>query len=55
MCFVVIVLRYWNNHLNRENAKVLARLSEAESEDLRAKLAFADASDRQNPFFVYTR
>lgn len=54
-CFVVLVLRYWNIHLNRNNTKMVARLSEAESKELRSKLAFADASDRQNPFFVYTR
>lgn len=53
-CFLVLILRYWNSHLNRKNAQVVARLSEAEREDLRTKLAFADASDRQNPLFVYT-
>lgn len=54
-CFVVLILRHWNNRLNRKNAAVVAGLSEAEREDLRSKLAFADSSDRRNPFFVYTR
>lgn len=54
-CFVVLLLRHWNNRLNRRNATIVAGLSEADREDLRAKLAFADSSDRRNPFFVYTR
>ncbi|KAL1867903.1 hypothetical protein Daus18300_006178 [Diaporthe australafricana] len=53
-CFLVVILRCWNNHLNKKNDKIRAGFSEAESEEMRARLAFADVADRQNPFFVYT-
>jgi hypothetical protein len=49
-----MLLRWHNDHLNRKNAKILAEMSEAEKEELREKMAFADQTDRKNPIFRYT-
>lgn len=54
LCFVVVVLRVYNDYLNRQNEKTLAEMSEMEKEELREKMAFADQTDRKNPFFLYT-
>ena len=54
VCFVVFVLRYMNLRLNKKNAAKLAAMSEAERTTLKEKMAFADRSDHDNPFFVYT-
>jgi ACS family allantoate permease-like MFS transporter len=53
-CFVVVVLRLYNDWLNKQNAKKLADMSAEEKRRLQDRIAFADLSDRQNPFFVYT-
>ncbi|MCJ1407770.1 hypothetical protein MMC19_001841 [Ptychographa xylographoides] len=54
LIFVIIALRLYNDHLNKQNRKTLAAMSEAEKTEMREKMAFADQTDRQNPFFVYT-
>ncbi|KAL8779382.1 MAG: hypothetical protein Q9194_001479 [Teloschistes cf. exilis] len=52
LILVVIVLRLYNDHLNKVNEKRLADVSEGEKDELKEKLAFADQTDRKNPFFV---
>lgn len=54
LILVVIALRLYNDHLNRKNKKLLASMGETEKEELKEKMAFADKTDRKNPFFVYT-
>ncbi|KAI9728916.1 MAG: hypothetical protein M1828_000001 [Chrysothrix sp. TS-e1954] len=54
LCFVVMALRLYNDHLNRVNKRVLDGLDEDQRGELREKMAFADQTDRKNPFFVYT-
>ena len=54
LILVVIALRLYNDWLNRKNKRVLADMGEEEKDVMREKLAFADQTDRQNPFFVYT-
>lgn len=51
---VVWGLRLYNDWLNAHKAKVLARMPEAQKQELIDQLAFADVTDRHNPFFVYT-
>jgi hypothetical protein len=40
--------------LNKKNERALEGMSEVEKVELREKMAFADQTDRRNPFFVYT-
>ena len=54
LILVIIALRLYNDHLNRKNKQTLASMGETEKEELREKMAFADQTDRKNPFFVYT-
>jgi intracellular septation protein A len=54
LCFVILILRWYNDMLNKKNRKVLEGMSEEEKMDLREKMAFADQTDRKNVFFVYT-
>lgn len=54
LCFVVMILRVLNGRLNKKNEAVLADMSDEERESLREKMAFADRSDLDNPFFKYT-
>ena len=54
LCFVVVAMRVWNDWLNKKNQRTLAGMSEAEKHDMKDKMAFADQTDRANPFFVYT-
>lgn len=54
LCLVVIILRLYNDKLNRRNASALAGMDESERERLREKTAFADRTDRGNVFFEYT-
>ena len=54
LSFVIIALRLLNDRLNRKNQEKLAHMSEEEKESMREKMAFADKTDRENPFFVYT-
>ena len=51
---VCLVLRYRNDRLNKKNRERLAAMSEDEKDTLREQLAYADKTDRENPFFVYT-
>lgn len=51
ICFI---LRYCNDRLNKQNKAKLAAMSEEEKTILKDKLAYADETDRKNPFFVYT-
>lgn len=51
---MILVLRWYNDRLNRQNEKKLAEMSDDEQVDLREKMAFADQTDRKNPFFRYT-
>jgi ACS family allantoate permease-like MFS transporter len=53
-CLVVVALRFYNDWLNRKNQKQLAGMGEEEKREMRDKIAFADVTDRKNPFFVYT-
>lgn len=54
LCFAILVLRLYNDRLNKQNEKILAAMSEDEQAQLREKMAFADQTDRKNPFFRYT-
>jgi ACS family allantoate permease-like MFS transporter len=54
LCVFILVLRFWNDRLNRKNKKALEGMSEEEKRALREKMAFADQTDRKNLFFVYT-
>lgn len=54
LCFVVVALRLYNDYLNRQNQKNLTGMSEEEKLEVQEKMAFADQTDRKNPFFVYT-
>ncbi|KAL8659918.1 MAG: hypothetical protein Q9202_006899 [Teloschistes flavicans] len=52
LILVVIALRLYNDRLNKVNQKALAGMSAAEKVELKEKMAFADQTDRKNPFFV---
>ena len=52
--FVCLALRWRNDRLNRKNREKLAAMSEDEKVKLREQLAYADKTDRENPFFVYS-
>ena len=54
LCFVIVALRLYNDHLNRKNKMILAGMSDEEKDERREKMAFADQTDRHNIFFVYT-
>jgi hypothetical protein len=54
LCFVILILRWYNDMLNKKNRKALEGMSEEEKVGLREKMAFADQTDRKNVFFVYT-
>lgn len=54
LTLVIIALRLYNDHLNRQKKKALGGMSETAKHELREKMAFADQTDRRNPFFVYT-
>ena len=54
LCFAVLVLRFLNDRLNKRNARKLTEMNDDEKEALKEKMAFADRTDRDNPFFVYT-
>ena len=54
LCFVIVGLRLSNDKLNRRNAETLSDMSEDEKDEMREKMAFADKTDRENVFFVYT-
>ena len=54
LCVMIIVLRIMNDRLNKQNKMKLAEIGEEEREVLKEKMAFADRTDRDNPFFVYT-
>lgn len=53
LIFVIISLRLYNDHLNKANKKLLAGMSQSEKDEMKEKMAFADHTDRENPFFVY--
>ena len=42
LCFVIVAMRLYNDHLNRKNRKILAGMSEEEKNELKEKMAFAD-------------
>lgn len=54
LCFAIFVLRWYNDRLNKQNERKLADMSDEEQAELREKMAFADQTDRKNPFFKYT-
>lgn len=54
LCFVIVGLRFYNDMLNKQNERRLEQMSEKQKEELSEKMAFADATDRANPFFKYT-
>ncbi|EXJ69486.1 uncharacterized protein A1O5_07522 [Cladophialophora psammophila CBS 110553] len=51
---VCLALRFRNDRLNKKNREKLALMTADEKETLRQQLAYADKTDRENPFFVYT-
>ncbi|GME27995.1 Major facilitator superfamily [Neofusicoccum parvum] len=53
-CLVVVALRMYNGRLNKKKEAELAAMEPEEREALREKMAFADETDRRNPFFRYT-
>ena len=54
LCFVIVALRLMNDRLNKQNARRLAEMGVEEKETLRDKMAYADRTDRENIFFVYS-
>lgn len=54
LCFLVFVLRWYNGRLNAQNKRILEEMGEDEKARTREMLAFADKTDRRNPFFLYT-
>ncbi|RFU24668.1 hypothetical protein B7463_g11672, partial [Scytalidium lignicola] len=54
LCFMIFILRFYNDYLNKKNENFLAAMSEAEKVEMRERLAFTDQTDRNNPFFRYT-
>jgi ACS family allantoate permease-like MFS transporter len=54
LCLLILVLRWYNDRLNKQNERTLAGMSEEEKAEMREKMAFADQTDRKNPFFKYT-
>ncbi|KAK5113974.1 hypothetical protein LTR62_003097 [Meristemomyces frigidus] len=54
LCFVIVGLRIMNDRLNKQNMVKRSSLSEEEQESMKDKLTFADRTDRENIFFVYT-
>lgn len=54
LCILVLVLRWWNDKLNRENKRLLPGMGEVEKEEWKNRVEFADETDRKNPFFKYT-
>lgn len=53
-CLVVVALRMYNGWLNGKKEKQLAAMEPEERKALRERMAFADETDRRNPFFRYT-
>ena len=51
--FVFLALRWRNGHLNKNNPEKVIAMSEDEKAKLREQLAYADQTDRENPFFIY--
>ena len=51
---VSIALRLCNDRLNKRNKRIREEMGEEEAAMLREKLAYADETDRKNPFFLYT-
>jgi len=54
LCFLIVLLRLYNDWLNKQNERKLAGMSEEEKAVLSEKMAFADRTDRNNVFFKYT-
>ncbi|TKA60949.1 hypothetical protein B0A49_10752 [Cryomyces minteri] len=54
LCFVIVILRVYDDVLNKQNERKLAEMGEAEKKELKEKMAFADQTDRKNVFFKYT-
>lgn len=54
LIFFILVLRFWNDMLNKKNQMILETMSQGEKDETREKMAFADQTDRKNPFFIYT-
>jgi len=54
LCLLVLVLRWYNDMLNRKNQRALGDMSEDEKTELRDRMAFADQTDRKNVLFSYT-
>lgn len=50
LCLPILILRWYNYQLNNQNEKTLAEMSEDEKAGTREKMAFADQTDRKNPF-----
>ncbi|KAG0646165.1 Allantoate permease [Hyphodiscus hymeniophilus] len=54
LCFMILILRWYNDRLNKQNVERAAEMSDDEQAVLKERLAFADQTDRKNPFFKYT-
>jgi hypothetical protein len=51
---VIVVRRLYNGWLSRKNKKVVDQMRAEEKNDMKSLFAFADMTDRKNPFFMYT-
>jgi len=54
LCLVIMVLRFYNDRLNKKNERIVAAMTEEERQETKERLAFADLTDLKNPFFRYT-
>jgi len=54
LCFIILLLRWHNDYLNKKNERILADMNEAEKDELQEKMAFANQMDRKNSIFRYT-
>ncbi|KAK0099242.1 hypothetical protein ONS96_008476 [Cadophora gregata f. sp. sojae] len=54
LCFMIMILRWYNGILNRKNERILEGMSEDQKAEMRENMTFADQTDRKNPFFRYT-
>lgn len=52
--FVRFALRYCNDRWNKQKRNTLEDMSGVGKDVLREKLAYADETDRENPFFMHT-
>ncbi|KAB8303029.1 hypothetical protein EYC80_004483 [Monilinia laxa] len=54
LCFMILILRWYNDKLNKGNETILAGMEEIEKVELRKNMAVRDETGRKNVFFRYT-